>query len=199
MRRTILLIGALLLITSAGVDGYAQNTEKKDAEKSQTTTIDAWREAAPLAEQPYGTQPAADPTEEYEGEENAALVEKRILDLERRLMEALKARDAASLKRLLADDFAPVGLSIAGAGQPADKTRFIEWALKNLELKTYSVEKTAVRVYPGTAIVTTHYKRQAKIAGAPSDGDFVATDVWVRRGSRWQAVSHHISQLPPKP
>ncbi|HLM02247.1 MAG TPA: nuclear transport factor 2 family protein, partial [Pyrinomonadaceae bacterium] len=76
------------------------------------------------------------------------------------------------------------------------KTRYIEWALRNLELKSYNLEKTTVRVYPSTAIVTFNYKRQATVAGAPADGDFIVTDVWVKRGKRWQAASHHISPLP---
>jgi hypothetical protein len=88
----------------------------------------------------------------------------------------------------------PAGENITAS--QSDKTRFIDWTLKNLELKSYVVEKTTVRVYRTTAVVTTHYKRQAIVAGSPSDGDFIATDVWVKRGKLWQAVSNHVSPLP---
>jgi hypothetical protein len=197
MQKTILFIITLLLITLTGINAQAQNTEKKEAEKPQTTTttVDAWREATPLSEQSYYTPPAvveAESSDNVESKETDAQIEKRILDLEQRLMEALKKRDPVMLKHLLAEDFVPAGVNITAA-QP-DKTRYIEWALKNLELKSYTLGKTTVRVFRTTAIVTVNYKRQATIAGLPSNGDFIITDVWVKREKQWKAVSHHISQ-----
>ncbi len=194
MRKMILVITALSLVTLASVSTHAQATEKKEAEK--TTTLDAWRQALPEGEQSSNATPvvvAEESRDNVEAEETAALTEKRILDLEQRLMEALKQRDPVKLKHLLADEFMVSGVNITGA-QP-DKIRYIEWAQKNLELKSYNVEKITVRVYDTTAIATVHYKRQATVGGLPSSGDFVATDVWVKRGKRWQAVSHHVSPL----
>lgn len=182
----------------AKTGAYAQ----KEGEK--TTTIDAWRQSLPDNNQ-SNTPPTVvmeESRDNVEGEETPEQIEKRILDLERRLMEALKLRDSAALKRFLADDFifAGVNTTATGAGtnaaQSSDKTRYIEWALRNLELKTYNLEKTTVRVFPSTAVVTFNYKRQANVAGSPADGDFTVTDVWVKRGKRWQAVAHHISPLP---
>ncbi len=194
MQKMILIIATLFLITSASIDAHAQNTEKKEPEK--TITVDAWRQALPEAEQTSNTPVVVmgESTNRVEAKETPEQVEKRILDLEQKLMEALKGRDSIALKYLLADDFMPAGVNITAA-QP-DKTRFIEWSLKNLELKSYTVEKTTVRVYQSTAVVTVQYKRQAAVAGVPSDGNFIATDVWVRRGKQWQAVSHHVSPLP---
>lgn len=187
---------ALILLT-AGVAARAQNTDKKETEKTQTTTVDAWRDAVPLNEQPPVTAPPVvieESKDNVEGEEQAEQTKKRILDLERRLMEALKGRDSVSLNHLLADDFMSAGVNVSGS-QP-DKAGFIDWALKNSELKSYALKKIIVRVYENTAIATSQYKRQAMIAGAPSEGNFIVTDVWVKRGKLWQAVSHHISQLP---
>jgi hypothetical protein len=194
MQKIILVITTLLLTTLANISIYAQNTEKKETGK--TTTADAWRQALPEGAPASDTPPIVvveESKDNVEAEEKAAQIEKRILDLERRLMEAIKQRDSVALKHLLADDFMPAGSNITGA--QSDKTRFIEWSLKNLELKSYVVEKATVRVYQTTAVVTVHYKQQAVIAGSPSEGNFIATDVWVKRGKRWQAVSHHVSQL----
>ncbi len=194
MQKMILAVTTLLLITLASISAYAQNTDKKETEK--TTTVDAWRQALPQAEQTSDTPPVVvmeESRDNVEAKETATQVEKRILDLELRLMEALKQRDSVALKYLLADSFMPAGLNITES--QSDKTSFIEWAVKKLELKSYTVEKTTVRVYPTTAVVTVRYKRQATIAGSPSNGDFITTDVWVKRGKLWQAVSHHISQL----
>jgi ketosteroid isomerase-like protein len=190
---------ALLLITFAGVSASAQGTEKKEAEK--TTTIDAWRQALPDGNQSPNTPPTVamdESKDNVESEETPAQIEKRILDLERRLIEAVKLRDSVALKRFLADDFILAGMNLTGSEAQSVKTRYIEWALKNLELKSYNLEKATVRVHASTAIVTFNFKRQAMVAGSPADGDFIVTDVWVKRGKRWQAASHHIS-LSPKP
>lgn len=197
MRKIILAImPALLLMTLASLSARAQGTVKKETEK--TTTLDAWRQALPDGES-SNTPPVVamdESKDNVESEETPAQIEKRILDLETRLMEALKLRDSVALKRFLADDFILAGLNITGTPAQSDKTRYIEWALKNLELKSYNLEKPTVRVYPTTVIVTFNYKRQAMVAGSPADGDFIVTDVWVKRGKRWQAASHHISLLP---
>lgn len=193
MQKMILIIAALLSMTSANISVHAQNTEKKEPEK--TTTVDAWRQALPESEQPSNAIVVMDEsTNRVEAKETPAQVEKRILDLEQKLMEALKGRDSVALKSLLADDFVPVGVNITAA-QP-DKTRFIEWSLKNSEMKSAAVEKTTVRVYQSTAVVTVQYKQPAAVGGAAADGNFIATDIWVRRGKQWQAVSHHVSPLP---
>lgn len=197
MRKIILSAAVLCLTSLAAVGARAQETAKKDDEKSKTTTVDAWRDALPAGEQAPSVMPPLDsdkPKTKGESEETTAQIEKRILGLEQRLMEAVKTRDAAALNRLLADDFVTAGINLTGA-QP-EKARYIEWALKNLELKSYILEKPTVRAYPSAAVVTFNYKRQATVAGAPADGDFTVTDVWVKTGNRWQAVSHHISQTP---
>jgi len=190
MKITILASITLLFITLGNSGIQAQTPEKKDTETPQTTTVAAWRNALPP--QSEVTAPAAE-ADAFEGEETESQVENRILNLEQRLLEALRQRDQATLKNLLADDIVIAGLNIPGA--QSDKVRFIDWAQKKLELKSYTVQKTAIRVFPLTAVVTVHYKRQASIAGAPSDGDFIVTGVWVKRGKQWQAISHHISPV----
>lgn len=194
MQKMTLLVTALFLMTTAGINAYAQGSEKKEAEK--TTTVDAWRQALPEGEQNPNAQPVVvmeESKDNVEAEETAAQTEKRILELEGRLMEALKQRDSVSLKQLLANDFTPAGANIAES--KSDKINYIDWAQKNVELKSYNVEKIAVRVYGTTAVATVRYKQQAMIGGLPSNGDFIATNVWVKHGKRWQAVSQHISQL----
>jgi ketosteroid isomerase-like protein len=189
------LAAVVLLITFANLTAYAQqDKEKKEAEKPKTTTVDAWRNAMPVNEQPPGTVVIDPDANDPEVVETKAQIEKRVLELESSMMEALKGRDSATLKNLLAEDFLLTGISVPAA--KSDKVGYIDWALKNLELKTYVLEKPKVRAFPTTAIVTYKFKRQASIDGVPSDGDFVVTNVWVKRGNRWRAVSHHISSTP---
>jgi ketosteroid isomerase-like protein len=185
----------VLLITFANLTGYAQqDKEKKETEKPKTTTVDAWRNAMPVSEQPPATVVIDPDANDPEVVETKAQIEKKVLELETTMMEALKGGDTATLKNLLADDFLLTGISVSAA--KSDKVGYIDWVLKNLELKTYVLEKPKVRAFPTTAIVTYKYKRQASIGGAPSDGDFVVTNVWVKRGNRWRTVSHHFSPTP---
>lgn len=194
----ILVIAALLLVTSANVIVRAQSTEKKEDAKPQTATVDAWRQALPASEE-TDTPPIVvmdEARDNIEARETPAQIETRIRELEGRLMEAFKQRDSAALKQLLADDFLPAGAANITEAQ-TDKTRFIDWALKNPELKSYAAEKTKVRVFPAsTAVVTTYYKQQTMVGGVPTDVDFTATNVWVKRKKQWQVVSHHVSRLP---
>ncbi|MEJ7848049.1 MAG: nuclear transport factor 2 family protein [Pyrinomonadaceae bacterium] len=192
MMKTILASITLLLVTLATSGIQAQTPEKQDPEKPQTTTLDAWRTALPPQSEQTSAPATAD-GDAYEGEETESQVESRILDLEQRLLVALKQRDPAALKFLLADDLVVAGVNIPGT--QSDKSRFIDWAQKKLELKSYSVHKTDVRVFPSVSVVTVHYKRQASIAGVASDGEFIVTNVWAKRGRQWQAISHHVSAL----
>ncbi len=195
MHKIILAIAVFTLITLANLSTQAQDKEKKETEKPKTTTVDAWREALPATEQsPTNPTSVTEQSNNEETVETSAEIETKVLELEKRLLEALKGRDSATLKTLLADDFLLAGINIAGA--KSDKIRYINWALKNLELKSFILDKSSVRTSPTMAIVSYNYKRQANIGGAPSDGDFVVTSVWVKRANQWLAVSHHISPLP---
>lgn len=193
MKKVFLFSIALIFLTLASDSVRAQGTQKKEDEKKQpTTTVDAWREAAPLAEQPAGIVIAA-PNEDSEVVESAQQIEKRITYLEEKLAESLRTSDSATLRQLLADDFIPVGRNIAEA--QTGKNGFIDWVLKNGEHKAFTVEKMKVRVFgTDTAIATVQYKKTA--GDGTIIGGFVATDVWIKRGNFWQTATHHISPLP---
>ena len=197
MQKLILATFAVLFISLTGVGTYAQNTDNKEEKKPETTTIDAWRGALPANEQPAYVPPARSEdrlSNDADSEETPAEIEKRILDLEASLMEAVKQRDSKTLKNLISDDFVVAGVNIPGAN--TDKSRYINWTQSKLNLKSYTMERPSVHPYATAAVVTYNYKRQATIGDAPADGDFTVTDVWIKRGNRWQAVSHHISPLP---
>lgn len=188
------VIAALLVAAAANLTIYAQ--DKKETEKPTTTTVDAWRTALPTGENPAGSTRPSVPEEANEPPtlESAAEIEKIVLDREKRMLEALKARDSATLKSLLAEDFLLTGIAIAGT--KPDKIRYLDWAAKNFELRAFVIGKTAVRVSAATAVVTYNYTRQANVAGASSDGDFAVTSVWVKRGNEWLVIAHHISPMP---
>lgn len=193
----ILATAALLFISITGIGTYAQDGEKKEEKKAETTTLDAWRTALPGQEEPaYKPPMKADDGlgNDADAVETPAEIEARILNLETKVMEAVKARDSKTLKTLLADDFVVAGINIPG-GQ-TDKSRFIDWSKNKFILKSYTFKQPTVHSYATAAVVTYNYKRQASIGDAASDGDFTVTNVWVKKDNIWQLVSHHISLLP---
>lgn len=196
MKKAVLFSLALIFLTLASDSAQAQNKDDEKKPQPTTTTVDAWRDAAPLSEQ-SGVVTAA-PNEASEVTESSQQIEKRISALETELSESLKKSDSESLRQLLADDFVPVGRNLTE--KQTGKNGFIDWVLKNGEHKSFAVEKMKVRVYgTDTAIATVQYKKAtdgATVAPAATDGGFVATDVWVKRGNFWQVASHHISPVP---
>lgn len=188
MHNIIPIIALLLVLTATNFTTQAQDKEKND--KPKTTTVDAWRTALPVSEQPTPS-PSTDESSVSEVSETPAQIEKKVLALENQMLEALKMRDAATLKKLLADDFLLAGINIPGT--KVDKVRYIDWAVKSYELKNYVLDKSIVRAFPTTAIVTYNIKRQANIGTVSADGEFTVTDVWIKRGEQWLAISHHIS------
>lgn len=195
MRKQFELITMSVLIALASFSVGAQTPDKKAEEKPKGSQIDAWHEALPHTQ--ANAMPdvyMAESTENVEVAETPAQIEKRILEMEGRLLEALKARDSATLQLLIADELLLGGLNLPG--KQTDKERYIDWVKNKYELKSYTIEDPVLRVFPRTVLVTYKIKRQATVGGAPADGDFTVTDVWVLRSKRWQAVSHHI--LPVK-
>lgn len=190
MRKFLFLFAALLIAFSSNTVSFAQETGKKEDEKPKTTTtLDAWREALPQNELPaYQPPPAERSRNNGEIEESSEQVGNRVFALEQTLLESLKQRDSAALDQLLIDDFMLSGINLEGA-QP-DKSRYINWSLKNADLKSYTVEKTSIRAYPTIAIITVQYKN----AAATADGNIIATDVWVKNGKQWQLLSRHLGQ-----
>ena len=194
MKKAILFSLALIFLTLANDSVRAQNKDdEKKPQPATTTTVDAWREVAPLSEQPMVVTAA--PNEASEVAESNQQIEKRISALETALSESLKKSDSEALRQLLADDFVPVGGNLTG--KQAGKNGFIDWVLKNGEHKSFAVDKMKVRVYgTDTAIATVQYNKITTGTPAATDGGFVATDVWVKRGNFWLVASHHISPLP---
>lgn len=162
-------------------------------QKPTTTTVDAWRNALPEKERLTSPVDETASANVKAGEESFDQIEKRLNTLERRLMDAIKLHDAATLKRILADDFTLTSALSIGTGQ--DKTQYVEDVLRDWQLKSYNFDKLKVRVYGDTALVNAGYKQEAVVAGKESSGNFLLTDVWVKREGHWHVVSRHTSQV----
>ena len=191
MKNIILITAAFVLLATLSGVARAQSDDKKPAEKS--TTADAWQQALPQAVQGLPVAVNEDAADNVAADKPAQTQE-IIVELERKLFAAVKQRDVAALTQLLATDFTSAGIN--SAESKSDKFNYIDWAQKSFEVKSYDVEKITVRVYGKTAVATIRYKQQANVGSVAANGDFVATDVWIKRANQWQTVSHHVSPVP---
>ncbi len=190
---TFASLAFIFLVTTVNAQ---QPAPKQEPETKPTgNTVDAWRTAMPESEKTSPVDDEVVPASDVE--ESSEQIEKRLDLLERKLADAIKGRDAVTLKRIIADDF-----TLTGA-QPAatltDKIRYIESALRDDNLTAYNFEKLKVRVYGATAIVNAIYKPQPSVAGKETGVDVLITDVWVRQGKRWRVVTRHSSSTAKMP
>jgi len=190
--RFLVLLTCLLLVFVAPPLTAAQ--EKKDEEKKPAgSTADAWRQALPPeAERTAETVEAASGAPAPASREE---VERSLLALERKWMEALKARDASTLAQVIADDFSFVGPR--AFDKPGDRDKYLAHALRELKISSYEFDGLTVRLYGRTALVSGRLAQKATDAGGEDlSGSYFVTDVWVSRDGFWRVVSRHVSLIP---
>lgn len=191
-RFLILLTCASVVFVASPLTAVAQ--EKKDeAKKPAGSTADTWRQALPPeAERTGETVEAASVAPASPSREE---VERNVLALERKWMEALKARDASTLGQVVADDFSFVGPRTSG--KPGDRDKYFAHALRELKLESYEFGEQTVRLYGRTAVVSVRLTQKATGAGGEDlSGSYYLTDVWVSRDGIWRVVSRHASLMP---
>jgi len=118
-------------------------------------------------------------------------VEKEITELEHKWVAAIIAKDVAALDGILAADFN--GTSPTGVTFPKED------AIEDLKSGNYVVEsmgldELSVNVYGDTAVVFTSQQEKSKYNGKENSGHYHFTNVWVKRGGKWQVVASHGSR-----
>lgn len=193
-RRTHFFTFFIVILTLAAAPSVtAQENDNKEAKKPPAGTVDAWRQALPPeAETVKPSEEVANVTSRASRVE----IEKSLLTLEQKWIEALKLRDASTLSQIIADDFTFVSPRLAGAG--VDRDKYFEHVLRDLKLTSYELSEWTVRIYGRTAVVSGRLKQMAAVAGENWNGTYLVTDVWVNRDGTWRAVSRHSSLLPEK-
>jgi hypothetical protein len=120
-------------------------------------------------------------------------VEKEILRLEEENNRATIAGDRAALERLYADDYAGVD----ALGGNATKEQILEfYASRGSVVAVNSTDRTTVRVFDKTAVVTARLKYQYnKKMGDQSVSWLRYTRIYVLRGKNWVIVAEHFCFL----
>ena len=117
-------------------------------------------------------------------------IEAMIANLEREWVAAIVHKDAEMLDLLLASDFngtSPTGMMYSK-----------EMAIAEINSGAYAVQEMnlgeiSVNVYGNTAVAFTTQDEKSRYDTEDFSGHYYYTDVWVKRGGRWQVVASHGS------
>jgi ketosteroid isomerase-like protein len=110
-----------------------------------------------------------------------------IAALEREWMAAWISRDRAVCDRILGDDF----ILTSARGTLMSKLEWLAGAMGPIVGQSFDWDELQVRLFGDAAIVHARTRQSASVAGQDWSGQFLLTDVWVRRAGRWQVVSRH--------
>jgi ketosteroid isomerase-like protein len=118
-----------------------------------------------------------------------ANVEQTITKLEEQWVAAIVAKDAATIERLLADDF---------VGTTNDRRYIKRDAIEDVQEGTHEVlrlDDVQIRVFGNTAIVDVDQTEKSRHGDDDFSGSYLFTNVWVNRDGQWQAVASHGSRV----
>ena len=122
-------------------------------------------------------------------------MDEEFLKLEEAFAKAIIKNDLEGIGRLVTDDW----IIIDPNGEIVDRRRFFE-VIKSgaLTHDTMESEDFRVRVYGDSAVVTAITSAKGKFMGQEFSTHERATDVFVKRGGRWQCVLTHLTRFAKK-
>jgi len=122
--------------------------------------------------------------------------DQELIKAEQDWMTAVAKHDEAALRRIVADEFTLT--SAFSTGELETKDGFLKNAIQGVSGMSFEYHDTQVRTFGDTAVVKTRVKISYSFNGQDRSGDYMVTDVWVKRDGRWQVVTRH-SSVPAKP
>jgi ketosteroid isomerase-like protein len=119
--------------------------------------------------------------------------ERKLTQLEHQWFAAVMERDLDRLERLLGEEFTLT------TGRPGNEIRtrqeYLDVTRDRYAIESFEFEQLEVLPYGHVAVVRSRYRQAGSMDGEDRSQAFLMTDVWVRRGGRWQAVTRHVSPL----
>ena len=117
--------------------------------------------------------------------------EQALFQLERDWSEALVKKDTAALDKMLATEFQANYVGLVG-----NKKQYLA-ALKNGNSKTESAVTSEMKavVFGDRAIVHGLSTEKSSMAGKDTSGQYLWTDVFVKRDGRWQCVTGYAAKV----
>jgi ketosteroid isomerase-like protein len=116
----------------------------------------------------------------------------RLLAVEARWNKAISDRDAAIAGAIISDDFRYV----TPTGKVLDRTAVLKaTADPDYKIDPFHTEEVEVRIHGNSAVVTGRFAQSGSYKGERFNIQLRYTDMWVKRGANWQAVSAHSSVI----
>ncbi|HYR68434.1 MAG TPA: nuclear transport factor 2 family protein [Candidatus Dormibacteraeota bacterium] len=109
-------------------------------------------------------------------------VKKIIADLDTEYQLAVKNRDAATMDRILADDF----ILVTGRGKTSTKTDLLQEARGSVFYERQEDSEQTVRVWGDTAVVTALLWAKGTDDGKPFEYKLWFSDTYVRTPTGWR-------------
>jgi ketosteroid isomerase-like protein len=120
---------------------------------------------------------------------------KKVADLDTQYQQAVKTNDAATMDRILADDF----VLVTGRGQTFTKADLLKNAREKKRIYEHQEDTNqTVRVWGDTAVVTALLWLKGTGDGAPFDYKLWFSDTYVRTSTGWRYVLGQASIALPK-
>ena len=132
--------------------------------------------------------------ESTKSDKKQSKIEAELIQLERDIGQANIKRDKAFFERVEAEEFIFTD-SGGGTTTKAEDVASLDKPTGEFKLVSYDVDEMKVSVYGNTAVVTggTTTVLRSKDREITNKSRF--TDVFVRRGGRWQIVAGHSSRI----
>ncbi len=126
---------------------------------------------------------------------SAADDQKAVAALDTKYQAAVKINDAATMDRLLADDF----ILVTGSGKTYTKADLLKEARDGRDVYEHNEDTDrTVRVWGDTAVITAKLWEKGTSDGKPFDRVFWFSDTYVRTPAGWRYVFAQSSLPPPK-
>jgi ketosteroid isomerase-like protein len=122
----------------------------------------------------------------------------QFINLEQDWMKAVARRDEDALKRFMADEFTLT--SAYSSGDLVTRDQFIK-NVQSVNQKEITFHDAKVKIYADIAVLKARITDNYSMNGQDRSGDYLITDVWVKRDGQWQVVTRHSSipmKSPPK-
>lgn len=110
--------------------------------------------------------------------------QQEIRSLYNQWMEAVQHRDTSTLDHILGEEYI---YTASGQGRWT-RQGWLE-TVPVYEIHSFEFPHIDVRVYGDVAVAVCEYRQTATVRGEVRSGDFLITDVWVKRDGRWQVVA----------
>lgn len=119
--------------------------------------------------------------------------EQTLAELQQILAKAWVARDRATIERIIAPEWTSTGPDGTITTRAQVLADVFERGIHRIQ--QVDIDNVRVRVFGDAAVVTGRTHGVGSVSGTSYDVRIRFTDVFVRLGSRWQAVASHASLL----